>query len=87
MVQNYDGIEDGKKTVKRIKMLKKPLINIIGILMSDIGSNQLTSVQSRIIRKPINPSRKEKKSMHFGHDHETKLGDYPNKSLLKNLSN
>ena len=55
--------------------------------MSDIGLNQLTSVYSKIIRKPINPSRKEKKSLHFGHDHETKLGDYPNKSRLKNLSN
>ena len=55
-------------------------------LMSDIGLNQLTSVYSKIIRKPINPSRKEK-SLHFGHDHETKLGDYANKSQRKNLSN
>ena len=45
-------------------------------LMSDVGSNQLTSVYSKIIRKPINPSRSH--CMHFGHDHETKLGDYPN---------
>ena len=55
--------------------------------MSDIGLNQLTSVYSKIISKPINPRRKEKKSLHFGHDHETKLGDYPNKSGLKNFSN
>ena len=55
-------------------------------LMSDIGSNQLASVYFKIIRKPINPSRKEK-SQHFGHDHETKLGDYANKLRLKNLSN
>ena len=47
--------------------------------MSNIESNQLTSVYSKIIRKPINPSRK-RKSLQFGHDHETKLGDYPNKS-------
>ena len=46
--------------------------------MSNIGSNQLTSVYSKIVRKPINPSKKEKKS---------KFGDYPNKSRLKNLSN
>ena len=45
--------------------------------MSYIGSNQLTSVYSKIIRKAINTSRKEKKSLHFGHDHETKLEDYP----------
>ena len=29
-------------------------------LMSDIGSNQLASFYYKIIRKPINPSRKEK---------------------------
>ena len=45
--------------------------------MSNIELNQVTSVYSKIIRKPINPSRKEKKSQQFGHDHETKLGDYP----------
>ena len=55
-------------------------------LMSDVGSNQLTSVYSKIIRKPINPSRK-KKSLHFGHNHETKLGGYANKSRLQKLSN
>ena len=55
--------------------------------MSDIGSNQLTSVYYKIIWKPISPSKKEKKSLNFGHDHETKLGNYPNKSQLKNLSN
>ena len=49
--------------------------------MSAIGLNQLTSVYSKIIGKPINPSRKEKKSFHFGHDHETKPGDYPNNNL------
>ena len=55
-------------------------------LMSDIGSNQLASFYYKIIRKPINPSRKEK-SLLFGHDHETKFGNYANKSQLKNLSN
>ena len=57
-------------------------------LMSNIGLNQLTSVYSKIIiRKPINPSRKENKSLHFSHNYVTKLGDYPDKSQLKNLSN
>ena len=48
--------------------------------MSDIGSDQLTSIYSKTIRKPINSSRNKKKSLHFGHDHKTKLGDYANKS-------
>ena len=58
--------------------------------MSDIGSNQLTSIYSKTIRKPINSSRNKKKSLHFGHDlydlHD--LGDYANKSQQhRNLSN
>ena len=57
------------------------------MIISNTELNQLTSVYSKIIRKPISPSRKEKKSLQFGHDHETKLGDYPNKLQLKNLSN
>ena len=48
--------------------------------MSNIESNQLTSVYSKIIRKPINPSRKRKKVTAIWPYHETKLGDYPNKS-------
>ena len=54
--------------------------------MTDIGLNQLISVYSKIIRKPVNSSRKEK-PLHFGHDDETILGDYANKLRLKNLSN
>ena len=76
MIQN-------KTTVKTTKML---LINVIGIKMSNIGSNQLTSVCSKIIRKPINPSRKEKKSLHFGHDHETKPGDYHKSRYIEHRS-
>ena len=57
------------------------------MIISNTELNQLTSVYSKIIRKPISPSRKEKKSLQSGHDHETKLGDYPNKLQLKNLSN
>ena len=41
--------------------------------MSNIGLDQLTSVNSKIIRKPITLSRKKKKSLQFGHDHETSL--------------
>ena len=37
----------------------EPLINITGNSISDIGSNQLTSFYSKIIRKPINSSRKK----------------------------
>ena len=47
-----------KKTVKTTKILKTT-DRFNWDLMSDIGSNQLTSVHSKIIRKPINPSRKE----------------------------
>ena len=57
------------------------------MIISNTELNQLTSVYSKISRKPISPSRKEKKSLQSGHDHETKLGDYPNKLQLKNLSN
>ena len=55
------------------------------IIISNVESNQLISVFSKIIRKPINPSRKEKKSLQFGHDHETKLGDYYKVSCIHNL--
>ena len=66
------------KTVKITKMFKTN-DQYNWDLMSNTGSNQLTSVYFKIIKKHINPSRKEKKSLHFDHDHETKLGDYLNK--------
>ena len=56
--------------------------------MSHIGSTQLTSVYSKITKKPINPSRKEKqKSLQFCHHHETKLGEYLKLELKIELIN
>ena len=51
--------------------------------MNRINSPQSTLKLSENLSIEV---EKEKKSLQFGHDHEIKLGDYPNKSRLKNLS-